>query len=693
MARLNESTAPTESIEILKRRFVRQNREIARVNSIQSLRIRSLESEVSHLLSENVSLREQTISLGQELERYEAVKMLHDGVYDIKAKLDSKLAELGSLVTDLGALPRRLGKLCDERAESTGPGHSRLSNLDWRRRATDAEYHAVTEDGKLPVILEDKCYPRKTLDPQELRDIIHNEECSPRSPEIEEVTPIEKEEERIHFNPELPEGLAGYQIMDTDAEKIGTLLPPTLETRKKRKPSPVAVNKMERAFSPDAVPMHHDMNLSLKSGAKRKFMSEEAELFSSAATEDGDDDFQYSRASHLQSPEDHHTSIYDEFSPSKTQVEKGGGSRDRGSSKRKVLEPKSTNINAALSKRDRAVRDQKAQDKVHLQDTDCQYSTNGRREMSNQKNGMNAEPLAHDVNRSATEDDSVKHSVECRTSKQNSSSAPEIPEDEASSSALSATRPTRRQRSVVSYAEPNLRDKMRRPTSEFADAVTGGNPRRRSNIQSSHPNASDGGDNQINKDLSSKRSSYHFETIDGVQNPSFEIQEEDVASGNPMTTVSQRKRKTLPASSDGPSVEAMAPTHPTRHRSIYNGQLTDNEASLENDLVQKNSASSAKSATRYARRHSSNPRGQILASESGTGSTGEAKRDQSRVNPTGTLALDYDESMLAISNNTSLGPEACTQSMNSQTDVERGMVSGTDGRARRTGTRRRSMMI
>ena len=148
----------------VKRRFVRQNREIARVNSIQSLRIRSLESEVSHLLSENVSLREQTISLSQELERYEAAKMLHDGVYDIKAKLDSKLAELCSLVTDLGALPRRYSKLCDGRAESTGSGHSRLSNMDWRRRATDAEYNAATEDGKLPVILEDKCYPRKTLE-------------------------------------------------------------------------------------------------------------------------------------------------------------------------------------------------------------------------------------------------------------------------------------------------------------------------------------------------------------------------------------------------------------------------------------------------------------------------------------------------------------------------------------------------
>ena len=123
---------------LVKRRFVRQNREIARVNSIQSLRIRSLESEVSHLLSENVSLREQSISLSQEL--YEAAKMLKDGVGDIKAKLDSKLAELNSLVTDLGALPRRCGKLYEESTESAESKHSRLSSFDLRRRATESDY-------------------------------------------------------------------------------------------------------------------------------------------------------------------------------------------------------------------------------------------------------------------------------------------------------------------------------------------------------------------------------------------------------------------------------------------------------------------------------------------------------------------------------------------------------------------------
>ena len=38
---------------------------------------------------------------------------------------------------------------------------------------------------------------------------------------------------------------------------------------------------------------------------------------------------------------------------------------------------------------------------------------------------------------------------------------------------LSATRPSRRQRGSVSYAEPNLRDKMRRPTRDLVDAVGG----------------------------------------------------------------------------------------------------------------------------------------------------------------------------------------------------------------------------
>lgn len=142
----------------VKRRFVRQNRELARVNSMQSFRIRSLESEVSHLLAENVSLREQTITLGQEIERYEAAKLLHDGVYDIKSKLEHKLFELNNLVVGLGALPRQFTKSYGERIDG---GQRDLAQSNWDLRHSEANIEpdfAPEQDWRLPVIPENGDY-------------------------------------------------------------------------------------------------------------------------------------------------------------------------------------------------------------------------------------------------------------------------------------------------------------------------------------------------------------------------------------------------------------------------------------------------------------------------------------------------------------------------------------------------------
>lgn len=147
-------------LHLVKRRFVRQNREIARVNSMQSLRIRSLESEVSHLLSENVSLREQVITLNQEIERLEAAKLLSDGVYEIKSKLDAKLAELSHLTMDLGMLPRKVNKLC----QTAPPANPKTSDPDAHPRTTESDLNAGVDDGRLPAIMEDKYYPRRTLE-------------------------------------------------------------------------------------------------------------------------------------------------------------------------------------------------------------------------------------------------------------------------------------------------------------------------------------------------------------------------------------------------------------------------------------------------------------------------------------------------------------------------------------------------
>lgn len=90
------------------------------------------------------------------------------------------------------------------------------------------------------------------------------------------------------------------------------------------------------------------------------------------------------------------------------------------------------------------------------------------------------------------------------------------------------SRPTRRQKAIVSYTEPNLRDKMRRPTSEFTDAVSGDRIRRGSSsqvISSSDSNATD-------KDLGSLPREFL-----------------DSSFGN---TVSHGKRKTLPVNKGDP---------------------------------------------------------------------------------------------------------------------------------------------
>lgn len=258
-----EFTEADSSATSVKRRFVRQNREIARVNSIQSLRIRSLESEVSHLLSENVSLREQVISLSQEVERFEAVRLLQHGVYDIKTRLDSKLAELNNLVADLGALPRTFYSKCAENPRDSSQ-HRALP--DWKPKAADDELnHGKDEDGRLPVILEDKYYPRRTLEygnetpslgssmltmnrPQELQDIRYNTADNLRSPTPEEPVVTQPDTADDSSSTNDTSDIMNAQQAPRHDEYISNedeaVLPPTLETRKRKRPN-LASKQME----------------------------------------------------------------------------------------------------------------------------------------------------------------------------------------------------------------------------------------------------------------------------------------------------------------------------------------------------------------------------------------------------------------------------------------------------------------
>jgi len=137
---------------------------VPRVNSTQSVRIRNLESEVSRLLSENVSLREQVIKLHYEVDNSTGSQGLN-GVDGVKTKLESKLAELGDLLRELGEIKSNAAKQRPQRRKSlTGSSPRRSPNQrDWKNRLTLSEVTRES-DGRLPPIIEDKCFPRRTLE-------------------------------------------------------------------------------------------------------------------------------------------------------------------------------------------------------------------------------------------------------------------------------------------------------------------------------------------------------------------------------------------------------------------------------------------------------------------------------------------------------------------------------------------------
>lgn len=148
----------------VRRKLLRQNRDLARVNSTQSLKIRHLENECARMLSENLELRGQILQLEKEVENSKAQRIA-DHALEIKAKLEEQLVEWGSILAGLGLEPpakRRdaVGRRATQPRTSL-PKRSPRKSL--RDLAKEAEARA-REEGRLTPIQEHRTYPRPTLE-------------------------------------------------------------------------------------------------------------------------------------------------------------------------------------------------------------------------------------------------------------------------------------------------------------------------------------------------------------------------------------------------------------------------------------------------------------------------------------------------------------------------------------------------
>lgn len=480
-------------IVVVKRRFIRQNREIARINSTQSLRIRNLEAEISRLLSENIAFREQAISSAQEANRLRSSQRIFKDVSRLKEQLESKLSEVGTLMTELGALP--------ERAKRRSSQHQRrksgLTELlrspdpkDWLNRQTITGVGSGERqlgEGRLPVIVEGKQYPRQTLESSEIKRLVDDDTAASDSPELG-PPPVAHFDvaEPINFAPaQTPASNAahtqgGYQEHEDDVKP----LPGNLEMRRRRRASALLENMPTLNAE---VPGAPQQSMSLKSGAKRKLEARE-DGYNGEFHPSEMEDFTFQRKA-IASETPQARPENSRFTKSGTSSTASCGTTKHSTTElapgvRKALAPKCTN-SPSKSKRTRV------NGKIATAKDEMKITAEPRESMEHKRPEERTEGLSTDVQPPKAQLIVLPQDCDGNDPPPKTpvgldlfspvSTEPSARTEQQTEIALTASvedvlggtdgRTSRRARGAVSYAEPSLRAKMRRPTKDLVAAV------------------------------------------------------------------------------------------------------------------------------------------------------------------------------------------------------------------------------
>ncbi|KAI7788852.1 hypothetical protein LA080_008744 [Diaporthe eres] len=475
----------TDSIETLRKKFLRQNRDIARVNSAQSLRIRSLESECGRLLSDNLTLNGRILELERDLDECREAQKIADHALEIKAKMEAQLVEWSAMLGGLGV--ERAAK----RHAPSSPGGTtvarRRASINRspaaRQRPRDSRSStdmAALHEGRLPPIQENTTYPRRTMNHNEILAICSEAENPHESPDlgppptsrfVEEPTKVD--------SPSRSTGVS----QPSPKLKIEALLPSSSPSKPDIEPTKQASVASEASSQDDPRPVkpaRTQVHPPVKAGSKRKFGDE-------------NDEVQVSRA----------------FSTAEKAGSKIGLDRplivrdlkDRRSVKDLATRPdekKAETTDPTKTRPRQPLADKSRNDGVVSPKKLPKSATTGdlMKVMADppKENSLKAAPLKKKrvvpiklPSLQPAGPSAAKPPVEPETpsadpgvvfpdtpeTKSTSEKPRDTPPPADISSHGETSRPSRRVRASVSYAEPNLRDKMRRPTKEMLDAVSG----------------------------------------------------------------------------------------------------------------------------------------------------------------------------------------------------------------------------
>lgn len=423
----------------------------------------------------------------------------------MKEQLELKLSEVSDLVGELGVLPEKVARRSSQRRRHGGLVSELVKPVE--ERETRQRHTIFEQEGRLPAILEDKCYPRRTLENREIQVLAQgdNDEAT-ESPDLgpPPVTHFDGTD-AVTFNAKRSPRRTSTELIEESEEPNKTSTTASDSRRKRRtsillEPSSVngiatsATDEVEMIIpEPEKVDLPIQPRPILKTGAKRKLEMSELEDTSRVAKEL--DDFIFQRKATVAPVSIPRQSRFSR-PPGKPSGENLESLDDRSPERsaqpaRKILAPKSTNSPAKRS----VIT---ASDKAEMIKDDMPERRPERRVVSRirTKAAVIDAPETHESQSERqrrvreTQDADIQSHLAPKTpapdmndimspTSTEPSTKQRPPREMAMTNSVedvlngSIGRGSRRARAPVNYAQPNLRDKMRRPGKELVGAVEG----------------------------------------------------------------------------------------------------------------------------------------------------------------------------------------------------------------------------
>lgn len=493
---------PPANFEEVKRRYIRQNRDLAKGNTTLSLRIRALELEVSNLLDVNTGLREELIRLGREAQDAKA-QSSREAVRSLKDAMAAKVRELAGLVDDVDE-DAHVQEMTEDDQEERKSRY--LGGVDFKERQPLAE---LMRDNQMPTISENHSFPRRTLDAASIRALRLSDPSSTESPDLG-PPPVARldDDAPIKFDPHIEEAprddMSSADELRTviEDEDVPASASVNVEARRKRKDGSSSIQIRRRSILPtEPSGEGDDLAPNLRTSAKRKLSDRDGEKQTKPATKDDFSFVSKAPAEESQPPERNSAEDLEPVSRLPADVPVSLPSR-------KVLGDKSINMSPKKPERltEKGGKDDWKKGPSIL-----------RANASKEQNSIRRRRIAH-ITLPAAKHDVVMDCIvpsalpELESKPEEfrpttpaapdlfspASSAPSTkptgnsdtpPPDDVSMASSAASRevsrPSRRASAAVNYAEPSLVAKMRRPSKQLVDALGGiQDPRRAMSVSS-----------------------------------------------------------------------------------------------------------------------------------------------------------------------------------------------------------------